>query len=80
MTTQSPAVAVDVACDYLHAVLTGGPIFAATVADAYGSHLVARGMATLLVFLIADAAEAADATPVEIVQRVRETYAREAAS
>lgn len=79
--TDSPAVLVDIACDYLLAVMSGQPLFASTVADNYGPWRVSRGMATLLVFLVSDAAEQTDATPDEIVARLRETYGpREVAS
>jgi len=74
--TDSPAVLVDIACDYLLAALAGSPIFAETVADNYGPGRVSRGMATLLVFLAIDAAHEADSSPEEIVMRLRERYAR----
>jgi hypothetical protein len=72
----SPAVLVDIACDYLRAVLSGQPVFASTVADNYGAWRVSRGMATLLVFLAADAAEDTNTTPEEIIETMRKTYAR----
>jgi hypothetical protein len=72
--TKSPDVLVDIACDYLLAVLSGQPVFASTVADNYGPWNVSRGMATLLVFLCAEAAEQTESTPEEIVARLRETY------
>jgi hypothetical protein len=65
---------VDIACDYLLAVLAGEPVYAATVADNYGPWRVSRGMATLLVFLASDAAAQTGATPAAIIERVRETY------
>jgi len=74
--TDSPAVLVDIACDYLTAVLSGQPVFASTVADNYGPWRVSRGMATLLVFLVNDAAEHAESTPADVVATLRETYVR----
>lgn len=74
--TDSPAVLVDIACDYLLAALAGEPVYASTVADNYGTHRVSRGMATLLTYLVIDASHNTD-TPVEsIVQTIRETYGR----
>lgn len=80
--TDSPAVLVDCACDYLRAALAGEPIYAETVADNYGTHRVSRGMATLLVFLAIDAAHRTNTSPENIVETMRETYGRaqEAAS
>ena len=78
MTTESPAVLVDVALDYLNAVLHGEPLFAETVADNYGTWRVSRGMATLLVFLVADAAEHTNTTTGRIIETMRETYVRPA--
>jgi hypothetical protein len=72
--TDSPAVLVDIACDYLDAVVSGQPHYAALVADNYGSWKVAQGMATLLVFLSADAAKQTEATTADIIERMRETY------
>src|SRR4051794_7773726 len=76
MTTESPAALVDIACDYLHAVIQGPPAYASTVADNYGTWRVSRGMATLLVFLACDAAEHSDTTPGRVIESIRETYAR----
>jgi hypothetical protein len=72
----SPAVLVDIACDYLHAVIQGPPAYASTVGDNYGAWRVSRGMATLLVFLLCDAAAQTDTTPGRVIESVRETYAR----
>jgi len=75
-TKDSPAVLVDIACDYLRAALAGEPIYAETVADNYGTHRVSRGMATLLVCLVIDAAHRTDSTPERLVETMRETYGR----
>jgi hypothetical protein len=72
----SPAVLVDIACDYLRAALAGEPIYAETVADNYGAHRVSRGMATLLVYLVIDAAHRTDTTPERLVETMRDTYGR----
>jgi len=72
----SPAVLVDIACDYLLAAIGGEPLFASTVADNYGTHRVARGMAVLLTYLAADAASHNETTPESIIETMRETYAR----
>lgn len=72
----TPTVLVDIACDYLRAALAGQPIYAETVADNYGTHRVSRGMATLLVFLVIDAAHRTDTTAEQIVERMRDTYGR----
>lgn len=74
--TDSPAILVDIACDYLLAALAGEPIYAATVADNYGTHRVSRGMATLLVYLVIDAAHQTDEPAESIVETIRQTYAR----
>jgi hypothetical protein len=74
--TDTPAILADIACDYLHALLGGEPIYAETVADNFGPARVSRGMATLLVFLACDAASETDTTPGQIVERLREKYAR----
>ena len=73
--TDPPAVYVDEALDYLHAVMHGEPLFAETVAANYGAHRITRGMSTLLVFLVADAAAATDTTTGRILETMRETYA-----
>lgn len=72
--TDSPAVLVDIACDYLQAVASGEPVYAATVADNYGAWRVSRGMATLLILLSASAADQTESTTAEIIDRMRETY------
>ena len=79
--TDSPTVLVDVACDYLAAALTGAPVYAETVADAYGAGRVSRGLSTLLVFLVIDAAHHTDTSPESIIESMRAQYgAGEAAS
>jgi hypothetical protein len=70
----TPDVLVDIACDYLAACALGEPVFAETVADSHGAFRVSRGMATLLLFLAADAADQTDTTAAQIVERMRETY------
>lgn len=72
---ESPAVLVDAALDYLSAVMHGEPLFATTVASNYGPERVSKGMATLLVFLVADAAQHTDTTTGRIIETMRETYA-----
>ena len=72
--TDSPAVLVDIACDYLLAALAGEPVYASTVADNYGTHRVSRGMATLLICLVIDAAHRTDTPTEQIVATMREAY------
>lgn len=74
--SDAPTVLVDIACDYLRAALAGQPIYAETVADNYGTHRVSRGMATLLVFLVIDAAHQTDTSAEQIVERMRDAYGR----
>lgn len=74
--TDSPAVLVDIACDYLLAAIGGEPLFASTVADNYGTHRVSRGMATLLTYLVIDAAGHNETDPKSIIETMRVTYAR----
>lgn len=76
MTYDGPAVSVDIACDYLRAALAGQPIYTETVADAYGAARVSRGMATLLICLIIDAAHKTETTPEQIIETMRDQYAR----
>lgn len=73
--TDPPTVLVDEALDYISAVMHGEPLFAETVADNYGAHRITRGMATLLVFLVSDAAAHTDTTTGRIIETMRETYA-----
>lgn len=66
---------MDAACDYLSAAFTGAPMFAETVAAAYGPR-VGRGLSALLVFLISHAADDTGTSPSELVETIRDTYAR----
>ena len=74
MTTGSIAEHVNAACDYLDAAITGSPEFATLVASVIGPEKVARGCASVLIFLVNDAATKADGHPADIVQRIRENY------
>ena len=78
--TDTPAALVDAALDYLAAALDGEPLYAEAIAANYGTGNVARGLSTLCVWLIVDAAQHADAEPADIIERLRETYAGKAAS
>lgn len=78
--TDNPTAAVDAALDYLGAALAGEPLYAEAIAANYGPGRVARGLSTLLVLLIVDAAEHADTTPEAVIATMRETYARTAAA
>lgn len=75
--TATPAVMADMdaACDYLSAAFTGAPMYAETVAAAHGPR-VGRGLSALLVFLISHAADETEKSPSEIVETIRDTYAR----
>jgi len=68
------AYEIGAALDYLDACITGLPAYTETVADAYGHGRIARGQSTLLLLLISGAARETDATPREIIQRMREEY------
>lgn len=74
--TDSPAILVDIACDYLLAAMAGEPVYASTVADNYGTHRVSRGMAVLLTYLVIDAAHHTETDTESIVETMRQTYGR----
>jgi len=74
MTTEQQTAEIGAALDYLDACTTGLPAYVETVAAAYGHGRVARGQSTLLLLLIADAARNSDATPRDIIARMREEY------
>jgi hypothetical protein len=78
--TETPAATVDAALDYLAAALAGEPTYAEAVAVNYGTGLVARGLSTLLVMVIIDAAEESESTPEAVVATLRERYARQGAT
>lgn len=79
--TATPDVLADMdsACDYLSAAFTGAPMYAETVAAAHGPR-VGRGLSSLLVFLISHAADDTGKSPSEIVETIRDTYARPGAA
>ena len=66
--------AVGAALDYVEAALTGLPAYTETVAAAYGPGRITRGLSTLLIFLITDAARETERDPSVIIQTMRETY------
>ena len=66
---------MDAACDYLNAAFMGAPVFAEVVAATHGPR-VGRGLSALLVFLISHAADETEKAPSEIVETIRDTYAR----
>ena len=76
MIDSTPAGAVDAALDYLAAALAGEPMWAETIANAHGTGRVARGLSALMVMLIVDAANKADADPGDVIETIRATYAR----
>jgi hypothetical protein len=75
MTTDSEVTAtIDAALDYVAAALTGLPHYTETVAAAYGAGRISRGLSSLLILLIADAAQHSGNTPAEIIETMRENY------
>jgi hypothetical protein len=65
---------INAALDYLDACTTGLPAYVETVAGHFGHGKIARGQSTLLLLLIAGAAQETDQTGTEIIQRMRENY------
>lgn len=74
MTSNDVGAHVAAACDYLDAAVTGSPEFATLVASVIGPEKVSRGLASVLIFVVNDAAIKADCHPGAIVQRIRENY------
>jgi hypothetical protein len=72
--TDDVAGAIGAALDYVEAALTGLPAYTETVAAAYGTGRISRGLSCLLIYLITDAARETERSPAVIIQTMRENY------